>query len=137
MARTIDLGRVVGPQGPQGETGPQGEQGLQGVPGRDGAPGEKGEPGEKGDTGEKGDAGEKGDPGEKGEPGQDGRDGTNASASVAQGEADQYGNKVTTITCRTGDDEPTEATIECPTVRVVTELPSVEEPGVVYFVLEA
>ena len=125
MARTIDLGRVVGPRGPQGETGPQGEQGLQGVPGRDGAPGEKG------DTGEKGDAGE------KGEPGQDGRDGTNASASVAHGEADQYGNKVTTITCRTGDDEPTEAMIECPTVRVVTELPSVEEPGVIYFVLEA
>lgn len=33
MARTIDLGKVVGergPQGPQGERGPQGEQGPQG-----------------------------------------------------------------------------------------------------------
>lgn len=30
---TVDLGSVVGPQGPQGATGPQGPQGVQGDPG--------------------------------------------------------------------------------------------------------
>ena len=37
MARTVDLGKVVGPQGPRGEQGPQGVQGIQG---RKGDPGE-------------------------------------------------------------------------------------------------
>ena len=42
---TIDLGKVVGPQGPQGVQGARGPQGATG------AKGEKGDPGAKGDTG--------------------------------------------------------------------------------------
>lgn len=36
---TIDLGKVVGPPGPQGEVGPQGPQGVQGPQGPQGTPG--------------------------------------------------------------------------------------------------
>ena len=45
MARTIDLGKVVGPTGPQGEQGKVGPRGAQGVQGEKG---EKGEQGERG-----------------------------------------------------------------------------------------
>lgn len=38
MARTVDLGKVVGPQGPRGEQGPQGVQGIQGPKGDPGEP---------------------------------------------------------------------------------------------------
>ena len=39
MAREVDLGSIVGPQGPQGEQGPQGPQGEQGPKGAKGDPG--------------------------------------------------------------------------------------------------
>ena len=52
---TVDLGSVVGPQGPRGETGaegPKGETGAQGPKGDTGAQGPKGEAGERGPKGE-------------------------------------------------------------------------------------
>lgn len=51
---TLDLGLVVGPQGPQGATGPTGPQGIQGEQGPQGIQGPtgpQGAQGEKGDTG--------------------------------------------------------------------------------------
>lgn len=39
MAREVDLGSIVGPQGPQGEQGPKGDQGPQGIQGPKGDPG--------------------------------------------------------------------------------------------------
>ena len=45
MAQELDLGKVVGEQGPQGEQGEKGERGERGP---------QGEKGEKGDTGERG-----------------------------------------------------------------------------------
>lgn len=78
MAKTIDLGKVVGAtphigdngnwfieekdtnvraQGPQGDVGPQGERGPQGIPG------------ERGETGLQGPKGDKGDPGTNGRDG--------------------------------------------------------------------
>ena len=92
----IDLGSVMGPQGPKGETGPAGPQGqtgpkgakgdtgatgatgAEGPKGATGDTGPKGEPGEKGEKGEKGDTGAqgpKGDPGETGPQGQTGPQG--------------------------------------------------------------
>lgn len=59
---TFDLGQVVGPQGPQGETGPQGPQGIQGPAGATGAQGPRGLQGEPGPAGATGAAGPKGDP---------------------------------------------------------------------------
>lgn len=51
---TFDLGKVVGPQGPQGETGPQGPQGIQGETGAQGPQGVQGEQGPQGAKGETG-----------------------------------------------------------------------------------
>ena len=51
---TIDLGKVVGPQGPQGvqgARGPQGATGAQGPKGEQGIQGPQGETGAKGATG--------------------------------------------------------------------------------------
>lgn len=83
----MDLGAVMGPQGPKGETGargekgetgeqgPKGETGVQGPKGETGARGEKGETGPqgpKGDTGAQGPQGETGERGPKGDPGERG-----------------------------------------------------------------
>ena len=83
----MDLGAVMGPQGPKGETGargekgetgaqgPKGETGAQGPKGETGARGEKGETGPqgpKGDTGAQGPQGETGERGPKGDPGERG-----------------------------------------------------------------
>ena len=83
----MDLGAVMGPQGPKGETGARGEKGetgaqgakgdtgAQGPKGETGARGEKGETGPqgpKGDTGAQGPQGETGERGPKGEPGERG-----------------------------------------------------------------
>lgn len=51
---TFDLGKVVGPQGPQGLQGPQGIQGVPGAIGPQGPQGPQGEPGPQGATGPKG-----------------------------------------------------------------------------------
>ena len=71
----IDLGSVMGPQGPKGETGPagpQGQTGPQGAKGDIGATGAEGPKGATGDTGPKGEPGEKGEKGEKGDTGAQG-----------------------------------------------------------------
>ena len=54
---TIDLGLVVGPQGPQGETGPAGATGATGPAGPTGATGPTGPAGPQGETGPQGDPG--------------------------------------------------------------------------------
>lgn len=71
----FDLGRVVGPQGPQGiqgSVGPKGEQGIQGPAGPQGEQGIQGPQGPKGDTGPQGLKGDKGDTGETGPQGPQG-----------------------------------------------------------------
>lgn len=62
MARELDLGSVIGPQGPQGIQGETGPTGPQGIQGETGATGPKGDTGAKGDKGDKGNQGDKGDP---------------------------------------------------------------------------
>ena len=57
MAKTIDLGKVTGPQGPQGEKGNTGPQGPKGDTGATGAQGPKGDTGATGPQGPKGDTG--------------------------------------------------------------------------------
>lgn len=59
----IDLGLVVGPQGPQGEMGPQGETGPQGPQGIQGPQGEQGAVGPTGAQGEQGPQGATGEAG--------------------------------------------------------------------------
>ena len=62
----VDLGQVVGPQGPRGATGaqgPKGATGAQGPKGDTGAPGPKGATGAQGPKGATGAQGPKGDPG--------------------------------------------------------------------------
>lgn len=65
----VDLGQVVGPQGPQGKTGAQGPQGD---PGPQGPQGEKGETGARGPQGVKGDTGAQGPQGARGPQGEPG-----------------------------------------------------------------
>ena len=55
-----DLGRVVGPQGPKGDTGAQGPQGIQGETGPQGPQGETGPQGPQGIQGETGPQGPQG-----------------------------------------------------------------------------
>lgn len=88
----INLGRVVGaqgPAGPQGETGPTGPQGLQGPQGIQGPQGEKGDPGEVGPIGPQGDTGLQGPKGDPGDPGQTGPQGPEGP----QGPAGPQGNE--------------------------------------------
>lgn len=75
---TVDLGSVMGPQGPKGETGatgPQGETGPQGQKGDTGAQGPKGETGATGPQGQTGPQGEKGETGAQGPKGETGPQG--------------------------------------------------------------
>lgn len=53
MARIL-IGKIKGPQGPQGIQGETGPQGLQGIQGETGPQGPQGIQGEKGDTGSQG-----------------------------------------------------------------------------------
>ena len=66
---TVDLGSVVGPQGPRGETGAEGPKGETGAQGPKGDTGAQGPQGEQGATGAAGAQGEKGDKGDKGDTG--------------------------------------------------------------------
>ena len=66
MAQTIDLGSVIGPQGPKGATGAAGTTGPQGPKGDTGAAGPQGSAGAKGETGA---AGPQGAAGTKGADG--------------------------------------------------------------------
>lgn len=75
MAR-VDLGKVVGPQGPKGDTGPQGpagDTGPKGPAGDTGPQGPSGETGPKGPKGDTGPQGPKGDTGPRGPKGVDGK----------------------------------------------------------------
>ncbi len=103
----IDLGQIMGPQGPQGETGPvgpagpagergpagavgpqgpQGERGPQGLQGVKGDTGATGPQGLKGDTGATGPQGPKGDTGPQGATGSPGAAGQSAyQQAVAAG----------------------------------------------------
>lgn len=65
----VNLGRVVGPQGPKGETGATGPQGPKGATGPQGPQGVKGDTGERGPQGIKGDTGERGPQGPQGKQG--------------------------------------------------------------------
>lgn len=85
---TFDLGRVVGPQGPQGERGPQGEQGVpgergpQGIQGIQGETGPQGPQGVQGERGETGIQGPQGIQGERGETGATGPQGPTGAAGA-------------------------------------------------------
>ena len=65
----VNLGRVVGPQGPKGETGAQGPKGATGPQGPQGIKGDTGERGPQGPQGIKGDTGERGPQGPQGKQG--------------------------------------------------------------------
>lgn len=99
---TFDLGKVVGPQGPQGERGLQGlqgvqgergPQGLQGIQGETGPQGEQGVQGPPGDPGAKGDTGATGPQGERGPQGPQGIQGIQGPKgdTGAQGPAGSVG----------------------------------------------
>lgn len=65
----VNLGKVVGPQGPKGETGAQGPRGETGPRGPQGVKGDTGETGPRGPQGIKGDAGATGPQGPQGKQG--------------------------------------------------------------------
>jgi hypothetical protein len=65
----VDVGRIKGHTGPQGEIGPRGEIGPAGPAGNRGSAGEKGADGPRGATGNKGEVGAKGKRGDPGETG--------------------------------------------------------------------
>lgn len=65
----VDLGQVVGPQGPKG---PKGETGPQGPAGKTGPQGPAGDPGPQGPAGDRGPQGPAGDRGPQGPAGKNG-----------------------------------------------------------------
>ena len=75
ITREVNLGNVIGPEGPQGETGPQGPQGETGPQGPQGEQGIQGETGPQGPQGEQGIQGETGPQGPQGEQGIQGETG--------------------------------------------------------------
>lgn len=88
MATEYNVGFVMGPQGPQGETGPAGPKGdtgatgptgPKGEPGATGPAGATGPVGPKGDTGPQGAVGPKGDTGAQGPAGPQGEPGIQGS----------------------------------------------------------
>lgn len=72
MVQEIDLGNVMGPQGPKGDTGATGPQGPRGETGAQGPQGEKGETGPRGPQGIQGETGPQGPKGATGETGPQG-----------------------------------------------------------------
>ena len=66
---TVDLGYVVGPTGPKGDTGPQGAKGATGARGPQGATGPQGPKGDTGAAGSKGATGPAGPTGPTGATG--------------------------------------------------------------------
>ena len=88
---TVDLGSVVGPQGPRGETGaegPKGETGAQGPKGDTGAQGPKGDTGAQGPKGETGAQGPKGETGAQGPKGETGAQGEKGDTGAQGGHPD-------------------------------------------------
>ena len=97
----IDLGEVIGPQGPQGARGPEGPAGATGPQGLQGATGPKGDagptgpqgpqglqglPGEQGPAGPEGPQGKQGLQGVKGDPGAPGKDGAPGKHATINGQ---------------------------------------------------
>ena len=72
----------TGPEGPQGETGPQGPQGPKGEQGPQGIPGPQGETGPQGLQGPKGEQGSQGAPGPQGETGPEGPQGPKGEQGI-------------------------------------------------------
>lgn len=90
----IDLGKVVGadgPQGPQGPQGPAGEQGPQGIPGPQGIQGPVGDPGPAGPEGPQGIQGIQGPEGPRGPQGPAGNDGMDGVDGKSAYQAAQEG----------------------------------------------
>ena len=81
---TVDLGRVIGPQGPQGQQGPQGATGPQGPKGATGSQGPRGDTGPKGATGPQGPQGVQGVEGATGPQGPKGDTGPNVIATASK-----------------------------------------------------
>lgn len=75
----VDLGNVVGPQGPKGDTGAQGPKG------NTGAQGPKGDKGPIGETGPKGDQGPIGETGPRGPQGPAGKNGISPTFTIENG----------------------------------------------------
>ena len=69
----VDLGQVIGPPGPKGDTGAKGDTGPRGSIGPKGDTGATGATGATGDTGPRGPAGPKGDTGATGATGAAGK----------------------------------------------------------------
>lgn len=78
----VDLGQVVGPQGPAGAKGATGAQGPKGDPGEQGPQGPKGDTGAQGP---KGDTGAQGPQGARGATGPAGKDGISPTFSIEGG----------------------------------------------------
>ncbi|MBM6977908.1 collagen-like protein [Intestinimonas butyriciproducens] len=83
---TIDLGKVVGERGPQGEQGLPGPQGEPGAQGPQGIQGPKGDPGQTGPAGQTGPQGPQGVQGPQGPTGPQGPKG-NTGAAGANGKS--------------------------------------------------
>ena len=81
----VDLGQVVGPQGPAGAKGDTGAQGPKGDTGARGATGATGPAGAKGDTGAQGPKGDTGARGATGATGPAGKDGISPTFSIEGG----------------------------------------------------
>lgn len=79
---TIDLGKVVGERGPQGEQGIPGPQGEPGVQGPQGLQGPQGDPGEAGPAGQTGPQGPQGVQGPQGPTGPQGPKGDTGAAGT-------------------------------------------------------
>ena len=102
----INVGKIRGPQGPQGEKGEQGPAGEQGPQGEVGPQGEKGDKGDQGEVGPQGpqglagpqgpagEAGPQGPAGEKGDPGEQGPQGIQGEAGP-QGPQGEKGDAFT------------------------------------------
>ena len=101
---TIDLGSVMGPQGPKGETGATGPQGQTGPAGAQGPKGEPGSQGPKGETGPAGPQGQTGPAGAQGPKGETGSQGPKGETGP-QGEQGPKGD-----TGATGAEGPKGAT---------------------------
>lgn len=99
---TVDLGSVVGPQGPRGETGAEGPKGETGAQGPKGDTGAQGPKGDKGDTGAQGPKGDKGDTGAQGPAGKDGKDGKDGGVGTVTDD----GSNITVTNTETDSTKP-------------------------------
>ena len=142
-----------GEQGPQGIPGPQGPQGERGIDGAQGPQGEQGPEGPQGPQGEAGPVGPQGPKGQdgtmsfeelteeqkaslKGDKGDQGPRGVQG----IQGEKGEKGDKGDALTYEDLTDENkadlTQGFVTCSDgvtrIEIVTEMPAVEEPGVLY-----